>query len=198
MSKYTVHDKFIIEIEECIKGYGNDPTEPDIFNLPVLHRIKGFNTLVFDEYGLDKLEKYEEEKYRPSELEIFKQEAFEAGMNEAWDIAKRIVGCHEKGFEETKRNAVFDRCDAYDVFNLFKAKEAKEKIEAWEKGDYKIRVGDVVETYDNSGVVLYLCSEDAFYVLTDNGCVETWDFADVVKTKKRFDIPSIISQLGGV
>lgn len=195
---YKVGDKFLIQIAEGIKGYGNNPEAPDPLNLPVLYRIKGFNALVFDKFGLDKLEKVEEEKYPPSELERFRQEAFNAGMNEAWDIAKRIVGCHEKGFEESKRNAVFCRCDAYDVFNLFKAKEAKEKIEAWEKENNTINVGDVVKTDDCSGVVLDFCSEDEFNVLTENGCVETWCFANVVKTDRYFNIPLIVSRLGGV
>ena len=84
---YKVHDKFIIEIAECIKGYGNNPEAPDPLNLPVLYRIKGFNALVFDKFGLDKLEKFEEEKYPPSELEKFRQEAFNAGM--------KCIGIHD-------------------------------------------------------------------------------------------------------
>lgn len=42
-------DKYIIEIEEVIKRNG----------APQIARIKGFSTLVFDKYGLDKLEPYE-------------------------------------------------------------------------------------------------------------------------------------------
>ena len=56
MSDYKVGDKFVIEIAENIKGYGNDPEQEDPLNLPVLHRIKGFNSLVFDDFWLDKLQ----------------------------------------------------------------------------------------------------------------------------------------------
>ena len=48
MSMYKKGDKFIIEIGEVIPGHGT------------LYRIKGFNTLVFDEHGLNKLERYTE------------------------------------------------------------------------------------------------------------------------------------------
>ena len=53
---YNVGDKFVIEIGEVYSSglpFANDD-EPSI-----LYRIKGFNSLVFDESGLDKLKKLE-------------------------------------------------------------------------------------------------------------------------------------------
>ena len=61
MSKYKVGDKFIIEIEKIyessLKGIDvlEDMTEP-------LYKIKGFNSLVFDKNGLDRLEKVADKK----------------------------------------------------------------------------------------------------------------------------------------
>lgn len=62
MSKYKVGDKFIIEIAEVyenvlsrIYGFKATTSEP-------LYRIKGFNSLVFDKNGLDKLEEIEDKK----------------------------------------------------------------------------------------------------------------------------------------
>lgn len=198
---YKVGDKFLIEIAEGIKGYGNNPEAPDPLNLPVLYRIKGFNALVFDKFGLDKLEKFEEEKYPPSELEKFRQEAFNAGMNEAWEIAKQIT--LDMGFIPYREmSRIFGLSCVNknaDVLHYCTPQVAKEKIEAWlHEKEYEIKVGDVVESDGCSGVVLDFCSEDEFHVLTENGCVETWCFENVVKTKKAFNIPSIISQLGGV
>jgi len=54
-----VGDKYVIEIEEIIRGYGN--AEDDHVHEPIA-RIKGFNALVFDKYGLEKLEPYDGEK----------------------------------------------------------------------------------------------------------------------------------------
>ena len=54
--KYNVGDKFVIEIGEVYSSglpFANDD-EPSI-----LYRIKGFNSLLFDENGLDKLKKLE-------------------------------------------------------------------------------------------------------------------------------------------
>ena len=54
--KYNVGDKFVIEIGEVYNSglpFENDD-EPC-----TLYRIKGFNSLVFDENGLDKLKKLE-------------------------------------------------------------------------------------------------------------------------------------------
>lgn len=45
-NKFEVGDKFIIEIEKCIESEF----------LP-LYKIKGFNALVFDGFGLEKLER---------------------------------------------------------------------------------------------------------------------------------------------
>ena len=62
MSKYKVGDKFIIEIAEV---YENVLSGIDAFEAAIsepLYRIKGFNSLVFDKNGLDKLEEIEDKK----------------------------------------------------------------------------------------------------------------------------------------
>ena len=62
MSKYKVGDKFIIEIAEV---YENVLNSVDVFEAATsepLYRIKGFNSLVFDKNGLDKLEEVADKK----------------------------------------------------------------------------------------------------------------------------------------
>lgn len=59
MSDYKVGDKFEIEIAEA---YKSDCPWSDAIDL---YRIKGFNSLVFDKNGLDKLKKIEEKQPRP-------------------------------------------------------------------------------------------------------------------------------------
>lgn len=49
-----VGDKFIIEIGEVFKGAWTDNVYVEN-----LYRVKGFNSLVFDDNGLNRLEKYE-------------------------------------------------------------------------------------------------------------------------------------------
>ena len=60
MSKYKAGDKFVIEIEEIYSG----PLTKETDHLH-LYRVKGFNSLVFDEYGLSKLEQIKETKEAP-------------------------------------------------------------------------------------------------------------------------------------
>lgn len=60
MSKYKVGDKFVIEIAELYENVLNGidalaTSEP-------LYKIKGFNSLVFDENGLDRLEEVADKK----------------------------------------------------------------------------------------------------------------------------------------
>lgn len=59
--KYKPGDKFIIEIEDIYQAANDDSNliDPIPFELA---RIKGFNSLVFDEKGLNKLKRYEEPK----------------------------------------------------------------------------------------------------------------------------------------
>ena len=100
MSKYKVGDKFIIEIAEV---YENVLSGIDVFEATTsepLYKIKGFNSLVFDKNGLDKLEKSK------NSLPIPYSEAYKKRMNEAWEIAKKILlypahgGCNATELEE--------------------------------------------------------------------------------------------------
>ena len=62
MSKYKVGDKFIIEIAEV---YENILSGVDVFEAATsepLYKIKGFNSLVFDKNGLDRLEEVADKK----------------------------------------------------------------------------------------------------------------------------------------
>ena len=62
MSKYKVGDKFIIEIAEV---YENVLSGVDVFEAATsepLYKIKGFNSLVFDKNGLDRLEEVPDKK----------------------------------------------------------------------------------------------------------------------------------------
>lgn len=62
MSKYKVGDKFVIEIAEV---YENVLSGVDVFEAATsepLYKIKGFNSLVFDKNGLDRLEEVPDKK----------------------------------------------------------------------------------------------------------------------------------------
>lgn len=84
---------YIIENEEVIRRNG----------APQIARIKGFNILVFDKYGLEKLEPYDEEKvyrkgYEDGKNAVINEsekistkdisDAYNKGLNDAWECAR--------------------------------------------------------------------------------------------------------------
>ena len=116
---------------------------------------------------------------------------------EAWELARRIVGCSEHGLEETKRREIFSRDDAFDVFNLFSAKEAKAKIEAWE-AEKEIKVGDVVKVGCYTGLVVSDDNmDDSYDILFSDGGTSKINIKDLKKTGRHIDIEIVLKQIGG-
>ena len=88
------HEKYVIEIEDIIWGYGNPPGQEDVLGVISQYtRIKGFNTLFFDQHGLDKLVPLEHE------LEVIKAEelkkAYNDGLRDGLEAAKNGAQCTE-------------------------------------------------------------------------------------------------------
>jgi hypothetical protein len=75
MSKYKAGDKFVIEIGAERLGD------------PILYRIKGFNTLVFDDNGLDRLEQV---NGGPTLRDAY-DEGYKKGLRDAWGCARIIA-----------------------------------------------------------------------------------------------------------
>ena len=122
MSTYKVGDKFIIEIAEV---YENELSGIDVFEAATsepLYRIKGFNSLVFDKNGLDKIE-----KIKPT-LTVPYSEAYEKGMNDTWDIARELC---KTGYSEC--NEIFGDETVEHVIKNYMPLEVKEKIEYFNK-----------------------------------------------------------------
>lgn len=187
MSKYKVGDKFIIEIEKIyessLKGIDvfEDMAEP-------LYKIKGFNSLVFDKNGLDKIEKIK------STLPIPYSEAYKNGMNDTWDIARELCktgynDCTEMFGDETVEH----------VIKNFNPLEVKEKMEAYKK-DKEINVGDVVTV--GGGDIKFICTKDnssgdysKCHLLSNDGSVwEDCNKSDCKKTGKRVNISDLLDE----
>lgn len=92
--KYYVGDKFVIEI-------GHSYWSPTVGNR---YFIKGFNTLVFDDKGLDRLEKYEKPKEPPHNCDhcVYKnvnRECFPCSVCDKSDIEPRDRFVYGKAIE---------------------------------------------------------------------------------------------------
>lgn len=136
MSKYKVGDKFVIEIDEAFNNgsFGEKG---------MLYKVKGFNSLVFDEYGLDKLPRTIGFIHTDDKTEGEKSPAYYAGMKDAWEAARKIA-CYveQEGLDDPELFKIFGHSDPADILCLFEAKDAVERIKSFEAEKEKIHVGD--------------------------------------------------------
>lgn len=208
MNKYKVGDKFIVEIEEIYNG-DLVKHEEHIH----LHRIKGFNSLVLDEYGLDKLQQYEEEVIATKFYEKGRQEAleevqncesygYEKGLNDAWELARKLeLNECDGGFSSDTIAKAFG-CTVYDTFRLFTPKQAIAKIEAYEKSQ-QIQVGDVVKVRTGAGsehlgvVTQITANQNCACIVYADGSTEMNTANNMTKTNKHLDIEHLLEQIRG-
>ena len=200
MSKYKVGDKFIVEVKEVL----NDEL---LYNTENLYKIDGFKTLVFDDYGLDKLQKYEEEVIATKFYEKGRQEAleevqncesygYEKGLNDAWELVKKICGMTRQDLYE-----IFKIEDAYlaDILDDNTYQEAIAKIEAYEESK-AIKVGNVVfnAREDVKAVIIdSAIAEGTWQVYTEDCCVELWKECEFKKIDRTVDIEHLLEQIRG-
>lgn len=203
MNKYNAGDKFIIEVEEkCVGDFKTEGTTE-------LYRIKGFNSLVFDKNGLDKLQKVNP-KLKIEDIDDMlaeydlKKESYEKGLQDAWELAKMValepdmikianifIAKNICGIEQRR---LFE-----DVFN-FTPQEALAKIEAYEQ---EIKVGDVVELTNNEHTYCIT------YISPNNNiagvCIETGEvipenyeinIKQCKKTGRHIDIKRLLEEIG--
>ena len=191
MSKYKIGDKFIVEIDDVMLGSTaeNNPT--------ALYRIKGFNSLVFDKNGLDKLEKIptSDAKDWSETIEAMERE-YNRGLNDAWELARKIAD-----ISTTKERAdIFGYCcdgiTVSDILRDFTPQQAIAKLEAYEKSK-QIQVGDVVYANGVQGVVIDIISDDDCYIYDENGCIEVVKFEKINKTGRTVDIEHLLEQIRG-
>lgn len=189
--KYKVGDKFVIEISE---KYTND-ADAFVIENEILYRVKGFKSLVFDSYGLDKLQKYGEIKETLELLTEAKQDDYNKGLNDAWELAKKIFALKGKEFDD-----VFGYVEFSDVFHYNTPQQALAKLEAYEKGQEEIKVGDVVyadDEPDSFGVVTYMDSERLYITWDDGSSGKEFDWSDIHKTGRHIDIEHLLEQIRG-
>ena len=190
MSKYKVGDKFIVEIKEVMDSDNG-----------TLYR-SNFSTLVFDDYGLDKLQKYDkyaENLERNHEvLKIF-EEKYNKGLNDAWDLARKLeLNECDGGFSNDTISKAFG-CTVYDTFRLFTPKQAIAKIEAYDENK-EIKVGDVVfnAREDVKAVIIdSSVAKGAWQVYTEDCCVELWKECEFKKIGRTVDIEHLLEQIRG-
>ena len=143
-----VGNKYVIEIEQeysaNMRKGSNDIVEP-----VKLYKAKGFNSLVFDEQGLNKLKRMPELEQIDAvmaRIDIIQKTAYENGLHDAWEIAKKIE-CMD-GYNGDELIEMFGTDDIEAIFAKYKASEALEKVKAYaeQKANNldEIKVGDEI------------------------------------------------------
>lgn len=140
-----VGDKYIIEIDGTFAKTTNHGCEK-------LYRIKGFKSLVFDENGLDKLEKYNEDT--SDVIELMKKE-YQRGLDDAWECVKKIMR-----MGSAKQEDIFCCHGDLEILEKLLPSEAIAKIKAYEeqKKAEEVKVGTRVRTIkdkDSAGTTLF-------------------------------------------
>ena len=128
-------------------------------------------------------------------IDEVKEMAYNKGLQDAWELARKISNLPQRMIYD-----IFQIEDAYllDVFTDNTYQEALAKIEAYDKKQEKIKVGDVVEHKDGIKSVVMDVLEEQIAVFTENGCIELWiNQGNVKKTGKHIDIESLLKQIGG-
>ena len=120
----NIGDKYIIEIDD--KVLVDSATEDKPRNL---YTVKGFNALVFDDFGLNKLEKYEEDEAKSNTNCIdcdWIQIAYNDGMARAWSIARELL--RDSSLSASELQKLFGVLYRFDVIAKFTPEEVEEKL----------------------------------------------------------------------
>lgn len=148
--QYKIGDRFLLKIENVVKS-----------NNTTLYQTNMDSCLFASE--LDKL---------PAIIDGFEETSYNAGAQDAWEIAGLIGKMPNKGgFDVDELNRVFGTRCMTDIFKM-PYEEVKYKIESYEESRRKIVRGDVVKSIYSSykGIVLK--------VYPDSSCKVLWEDPD--------------------
>lgn len=175
MSKYNKGDKFIIELDEQVGD---------------LWKIKGFNALVFDDFGLDRLGQL---------VQGVDKFSYNKGADDAWELVKKLFNMESESDIADAFNYEFT--NTYSVLGWLPYKAAAEKVEAWEKKKSKeVRVGDVCRRNgDGKFLVVTRFRDDGVGYMYCNGVVHEvpteWFKNNFTKTGRHIDIEAVLAQI---
>ena len=130
-------------------------------------------------------------------------EAYQAGLNDAWEAAKKIIRMPDGDILDLFPDCYASVCTAVQAILKYDASEAIAKLKAYEdKHTDRIEVGDIVERYidgklDSKGI--YLQEEGGYWrCLFDTGAVLmtfAYPKGQFKKTGKHYDIASILEAM---
>ena len=154
--------KYIIDIED-------EPfwRQSALHGEDAVFKANGFNALVFDKHGLDKLtplDKELDEAYQRG-YEVGAHEAttleYQQGLDDAWECARRLVW--ETSLNEAEHMGFIVTEDSAEILNDYTVTAAMKAVELYDKKPKdEIKVGDII----TDGKINYLVTDitDKSYV----------------------------------
>ena len=140
--------KYVIEIEDV--PFSKVRFGDDAQNLN-LYRAKGFNALVFDKEGLDKLTPLDKELDEAHQKGL--EEGKKQGADKAWECAKRLVW--KTSLNDAASMGFIVEEEAAEILKNYTATAAMKAIEFYdEKLETEIEVGDEVIAVSGNAVVI--------------------------------------------
>ena len=130
--------------------------------------------------------------------EVADKEAYNKGLNDAWELAKKLWHNDARTNDDIYGIEYF-----IDIANDYTPQEALAKLEAYEKEQNEIKVGDVVKvdgTNKDCGIVIAIneIEKKARLMYADTSFrVNEWYLADLKKTGKHIEIQKILEQIAG-
>lgn len=183
MSKYDIKDKFIIKIGHI--------AEDDVIGSR--YYIKGFDTLVFDDKGLDRLEEYDTSGIEDTAY----HQGYLRGLNDAWETAKKIVlNRIDGGLYDKDLIKIFSVGNIDTIFKSFNVFEAVKRVERYQESyQTEFEVGE--EVVDSVGFKYFITAVDEHTcrLVNSNGYDVTLEKGEFVKTGKKYDITSILKEM---
>ena len=205
-------DKYVIEIADVAYITQDDGLKRQIY------RIKGFNTLILDDYALSKLTELEgavvnaDEAFKRGYDEGYKEaaetirldkqneeEEYERGLSDAWETAKRL-----SNVLPTKLSDLFGIGFLPAVMKKYSASEIKRILDLNEAQDEAIEVGDEVTITDEDYVgieddwigVVTCIESDGYRIMFRSGNSDFFgDHYTFKKTGRHFPIQDLLDEM---
>ena len=122
-------------------------------------------------------------------------EAYNKGLNDAWELAKKLdlLDC-------SVGEQIFGTYKLAEVFTKYTPQEALAKLEVYKKEQASIKVGDVVKNINTGEAVVLQIRLDGLlniYSIKDGMVRIGWNKTAFKKTGKHIDIQSVLGQIGG-
>lgn len=202
--KFKPGDRFVIEIAGVMKEIGGERCVTDelsggIHPMFTTYRIKGFNSLVFDEAGLKKLLPYSETvrdsnrkaydngakdgydrrdaelKEQTELIDELRQSEYRRGLKDAWEAVRRIETLPQDGGLTNEEIAkVFGRyLPAYQLYNIYSVERAISLLNTFDEEQKAIAEADA-DVHVGDVLRSTLSNRKDFTVLVTGVCNGDW------------------------